>query len=213
MYCPDSFSEKRPEIIQEMIRSHPLATIVSMGNDGLEANHIPLYLTFGQESQIVLQGHVARANPLWREGYLRSDVLVIFQGPQHYISPSWYITKAETGKVVPTWNYTIVHAYGELKVKDNPEWIRQQMVAMTDQQEQNFPHPWHVDDAPPEFTEQVIKQVVGIEIFVTRWMGKWKVSQNQSAGNRDSVNKNLRLQNQPDSAAMSQCILSACRND
>ncbi|MBU2732953.1 FMN-binding negative transcriptional regulator, partial [Acidithiobacillus ferridurans] len=210
---PNSFLEKRPEIIHELIRSYPLATIVSMGNDGLEANHIPLYLKLGQGSQMILQGHVARANSLWREGFLCSDVLVIFQGPQHYISPSWYITKEETGKVVPTWNYAIVHAYGELKVKDNPEWIRQQMAALTDQQEQNLPQPWHVDDAPPEFTEQLIEQVVGIEIFVTRLMGKWKVSQNQSAGNRDSVNKHLGLQNKPDSAAMSQCILSACRND
>lgn len=187
--------------------------MVSLGNDGLEANHIPLYLTFGQGSQMVLQGHVARANPLWREASPDSEMLVIFQGPQHYISPSWYVTKAENGKVVPTWNYAIVHAYGPLKINENPDWIRQQMAALTDQQEQNLPQPWHVDDAPPEFTEQVIQQVVGIEIFVTRWMGKWKVSQNQSAGNRDSVNKNLRLQNQPDSAAMSQCILSACRND
>ncbi|MCR1342357.1 FMN-binding negative transcriptional regulator, partial [Acidithiobacillus ferrooxidans] len=165
----------------------PLATLVSMGGNSLEANHIPLYLVPGEGPQPVLQGHVARANPLWRETLPDDEVLVIFQGPQHYISPSWYATKAETGKVVPTWNYAVVHAHGPLQVRDDPYWVRQQMVALTAQQENSFTPPWEVGDAHRDFTDRLIQQVVGIEIPISRWVGKWKISQNQPVGNRDSV--------------------------
>ena len=208
MYCPDPFAETRPEILRALIQRYPLATLVSIGANGLEANHIPLYLAPGEGPQPVLQGHVARANPLWREVSPDDEVLVIFQGPQHYISPSWYATKAETGKVVPTWNYAVVHAYGPLHVKDDPAWVRQQMVALTAQQENGFTLPWQVDDAPRDFTERLIQQVVGIEIPVSRWMGKWKVSQNQPVGNRDTVVAHLGQQKQPDSGVMAEYVLA-----
>ena len=211
MYCPEPFAETRPEILRALIQRYPLATLVSMGANGLEANPIPLYLVPGEGPQPVLQGHVARANPLWREVPSNSEVLVIFQGPQHYISPSWYATKVETGKVVPTWNYAVVQAYGPLQVRDDPDWVRQQIVALTAQQESGFTLPWQVDDAPQDFTERLIRQVVGIEIPVSRWMGKWKVSQNQPVGNRDSVVAHLEQQNRPDSETMAEYVLATRR--
>ncbi|MBU2784907.1 FMN-binding negative transcriptional regulator [Acidithiobacillus ferriphilus] len=213
MYCPDPFAETRPEILRALIQRYPLATLVSMGGNGLEANHIPLYLAPGEGPQPVLQGHVARANPLWREVPPDDDVLVIFQGPQHYISPSWYATKAETGKVVPTWNYAVVHAHGPLQVRDDPDWVRQQMVALTAQQENDFTLPWQVDDAPQDFTERLIGQVVGIEIPISRWMGKWKVSQNQPPCNRDSVVAHLARQKQPDSGVMAEYVQTSLKDD
>ena len=213
MYCPDPFAETRPEILRALIQRYPLATLVSMGANGLEANHIPLYLASGEGPQPVLQGHVACANPLWREASPDDEVLVIFQGPQHYISPSWYATKAETGKVVPTWNYAVVHAHGQLQVRDDPDWVRQQMVALTAQQEKDFLQPWQVEDAPRDFTERLIQQVVGIEIPISRWMGKWKVSQNQPQCNRESVAAHLAQQGDAYSAAMADLVLSRRTSD
>ncbi|MBN6742343.1 FMN-binding negative transcriptional regulator [Acidithiobacillus sp. MC6.1] len=212
MYCPEAFAENRPEILRTLIQRYPLATLITMGSNGLEANHIPLYLLPGEGPHQVLHGHVARANPLWREAPPDGEVLVIFQGPQHYISPSWYATKAETGKVVPTWNYAVVHAYGPLQVRDDPDWVRQQMVALTAQQENGFTLPWQVDDAPQDFTERLIGQVVGIEIPVSRWVGKWKISQNQPRGNRDSVVAHLEQQNRSDSGAMVEYVLASLKD-
>ena len=212
MYCPEPFAETRPEILRALIQHYPLATLVSMGANGLEANHIPLYLVPGERPQPVLQGHVARANPLWQEAPPVGEVLVIFQGPQHYISPSWYATKAETGNVVPTWNYAVVHAHGSLRVRDDPDWVRQQMAALTTQQEKDFSRPWEVEDAPRDFTERLIQQVVGIEITISRWMGKWKVSQNQPLCNRDSVVAHLEQQKRPDSEAMADYVLTSRKN-
>ena len=213
MYCPEAFAENRPEILRTLIQRYPLATLITMGSNGLEANHIPLYLLPGEGPHQVLHGHVARANPLWREAPPDGEVLVIFQGPQHYISPSWYATKAETGKVVPTWNYAVVHAYGPLQVRDDPDWVRQQMVALTAQQENGFTLPWQVDDAPRDFTERLIGQVVGIEIPISRWAGKWKVSQNQPLCNRDNVVAHLEQQKQPDSEAMAEYVLTSLKDD
>lgn len=208
MYCPELFAETRPEILRALIQRYPLATLVSMGGNGLEA----LYLVPGEGPQLMLQGHLARANPLWREASPDGEVLVIFQGPQHYISPSWYATKAETGKVVPTWNYAVVHAQGPLHVRNDPDWVRNQMVALTAQQENGFTPPWQVDDAPRDFTGRLIQQVVGIEIPISRWVGKWKVSQNQPLCNRDNVVAHLEQQKQPDSEAMAEYVLASLKD-
>ncbi|WP_230959322.1 FMN-binding negative transcriptional regulator, partial [Acidithiobacillus ferrooxidans] len=152
-----------------------------------------------------------RQSPVAR-GASDDEVLVIFQGPQHYISPSWYATKAETGKVVPTWNYAVVHAYGPLQVRDDSAWVRQQMVALTAQQENGFTLPWQVEDAPQDFTERLIQQVGGIEISISRWMGKWKISQNQPVGNRDSVVAHLEQQKQIDSGSMAEYVLASLKD-
>ena len=165
-----------------LMRARPLATLLSHGPDGLNANHIPLLLVDGK-----LQGHVARANPLWQAGKVVGEILVIFHGDESYISPSNYATKAEHGKVVPTWNYVAVHAYGELRVIDDPAWIFSQISALTATNEAALPQPWAVSDAPTEYIEKMLGAIVGIEISITRLLGKWKVSQNQPAENQASL--------------------------
>ena len=187
MYLPSHFEETRPEVLHALVRDHPLATLVTQTAQGLEANHIPLYLRVHSDASASLVGHVARSNPLWRETDLAVPVLAVFQGPQHYISPSWYATKHEHGKVVPTWNYAVVHVRGTLQVRDNAAWILQQMKELTAQQEAPLPRPWKVDDAPVDYTERLLAAVVGIEIPVATLAGKWKVSQNQPPVNQATV--------------------------
>ncbi|MDD1622689.1 MAG: FMN-binding negative transcriptional regulator [Methylococcaceae bacterium] len=203
MYIPKHFEEPRIDVMQALIRDHPLATLVTLSADGLNANHIPLHLAADDGSHYgSLRGHVARANPLWRDFEKQTEVLAIFQSENAYISPSWYATKRESGKVVPTWNYAAVHAYGQLKVIDDPAWLRQQLEALTMEREATFPEPWSVADAPHDFTERLIGQIVGIEINVTRLLGKWKVSQNQPPENRIGVIKGLNDFDQPEMAAL-----------
>ncbi len=182
MYLPKHFAETDVAEMHALMRAHPLATLVSAGPDGLNANHIPLLLADGK-----LQGHVARANPLWKDGQVAGEVLVIFQGHESYISPSGYATKAEHGKVVPTWNYTAVHAWGDLRVIDDPAWIFAQISALTATHEAALPQPWAVTDAPADYIEKMLGAIVGIEITINRLLGKWKVSQNQPAANQASL--------------------------
>lgn len=186
MYLPKHFAEDDIAEMHALMRANPLATLVSHGPDGLDANHIPLLLADAAPHG-KLQGHVARANPLWKPGRVTGEVLVVFQGDESYISPSGYATKAEHGKVVPTWNYAAVHAYGELKVIDNADWILAQVSALTATNEAALPQPWAVTDAPADYIDKMLGAIVGIEITITRLIGKWKVSQNQPAENRASL--------------------------
>jgi transcriptional regulator len=187
MYQPQHFEETRLEVLQALVTSQPLSTLVTLSDAGLVADQIPMLLRASLGPQGTLVGHVARANPLWRETQLETPVLVIFQGPQHYVSPGWYPTKQEHGKVVPTWNYVVVQARGLLRVHDDAAWVREQATQITGQQERGSAKPWAVDDAPRDYTDSMIKAVVGISIEVTHWAGKWKVSQNQPAVNRAGV--------------------------
>jgi transcriptional regulator len=186
MYLPKHFAEDDVAEMHALMRANPLATLVSHGPDGLNANHIPLLLT-DAEPHGKLQGHVARANPLWKEDSVTGEVLVVFHGDESYISPSGYATKAEHGKVVPTWNYVAVHAYGELRVIDDPDWILAQVSALTATNEATLPQPWAVTDAPADYIGKLLGAIVGIEITVTRLLGKWKVSQNQPPANQASL--------------------------
>jgi transcriptional regulator len=198
MYIPKHFDEPRIEVMQALMRDYPLATLITLSADGLNANHIPLHWL--EESDTIygsLRGHIARSNPLWTDFDQQAEVLAVFQAENAYISPSWYASKPQTGKVVPTWNYAAVHAYGTLRVIDDPAWIRRQLQAMTDEFEAGFSEPWLVADAPADFTERLITQIVGIEISVTRLQGKWKVSQNQPPDNQNSVIEALRASGQP----------------
>lgn len=201
MYSPSHFDESRPEVLQGLMHAHPLATLVTLSDDGLTANHIPLHLQADGSAFGKLVGHVARANPVWQNTHALAEVLVIFQGPDAYITPSWYATKPDGGKVVPTWNYAVVHAHGPLVVKDDPQWVRAQLESMTRQHEASRPQPWAVEDAPREFTDRLLQAIVGIEIPITRLQGKWKVSQNQPASNRASVIAGLTEQGHTGSAA------------
>ena len=209
MYIPKHFDEPRIDVMQALIRDYPLATLTTWSVDGLNANHIPLHLADDGSPCGSLRGHVARANPLWTNFDKQTEVLAIFQSENAYISPSWYATKQETGKVAPTWNYAAVHAYGSLKIIEDPAWILSQIEALTMKQEAVFPKPWAVSDAPSDFTERLIEQIVGIEIVVTRLLGKWKVSQNQPPENQNGVIKGLHESNHPEMAAL---VLAGTRN-
>ena len=186
MYVPKHFAEDDVAEMHALMRANPLATLITHGPDGLNANHIPMLL-IAQGACGTLHGHVARANPLWKPGQVVGEVLVVFQGDESYISPSGYATKAEHGRVVPTWNYAAVHAYGQLAVIDDPAWIFGQVSALTASNEATLPQPWAVTDAPPDYIEKMLGAIVGIEITVTRLLGKWKVSQNQPAANQASL--------------------------
>lgn len=202
MYTPKHFDEPRLDVMQALIRDYPLAILVALSADGLNANHIPLHWVDNGSHYGCLRGHVARANPMWRDANPSSEVLAIFQAENAYISPSWYATKQQTGKVVPTWNYAVVHAYGSLRVIDDAAWIRNQLEQMTILHEAAFQEPWAVSDAPRDFTDKLIEQIVGIEIGVTWLQGKWKVSQNQPAENQDSAIQGLNKSGKPEMAAL-----------
>jgi transcriptional regulator len=191
MYIPKHFEQPQIENMHELMRAWPLATLVTLSSGGLAANHIPLHLTCAPAPFGTLRCHVARANPLWRDFSQKVEVLAIFHGPDVYITPSWYVTKQETGKVAPTWNYAVVHAYGTLRAIDDAAWVREHLETLTDHHEAHFPKPWAVSDAPREFIEETIKAIVGIEIVITRLSGKWKVSQNQPAQNQAGVIEGL----------------------
>lgn len=207
MYLPAHFEERRPEPLHALMRHQPLATLVTLDAQGQpDANHIPLHLELGPGDGPLgrLCGHVARANPLWREAAAqRTEVLAIFHGPAAYISPAWYPSKAQDGRVVPTWNYVVVHAHGQLRAVDGDRaWLRQQLTALTAQQEAGLPHtPWQLDEAPADYLERMLGAIVGLELTVTRLVGKWKVSQNHSASNRAGVVAGLTAQGQHEAAA------------
>ncbi|MCU0922056.1 MAG: FMN-binding negative transcriptional regulator, partial [Burkholderiaceae bacterium] len=156
------------------------------GEDGHTADHLPLEFDATAGEQGTLFGHVARANPLWRVA-AGAPVLAVFGGPQAYVSPSWYPSKAATHKVVPTWNYTVVHAHGVLEAVEDAPWLRALVGRLTDQFEAPRPTPWAVDDAPTDYVQQMLRAIVGIRIPLTRLLGKWKVSQNRSEADRLGV--------------------------
>lgn len=192
MYLPSHFEETRADVLQRLIRDHPLGALVTFGAGGLDANHIPfeydpLPAPFG-----TLRAHVARANPVWREFSGDIEPLVIFQGPQVYITPSWYRTKKETGKVVPTFNYIVVHAYGAMRVFEDSDWLRKFVGGLTDRFEASRAQPWAISDAPEDFITMQLRAIVGIEIQLTRLIGKWKTSQNRPTADQEGVVAGLR---------------------
>jgi transcriptional regulator len=199
MYTPKLFEESRPEVLDALMSAHPLATLVTQGEDGLEANHIPLKARRDTLGGLVLEGHVARANPIWQKNH--QTILVIFQGEQTYISPAWYASKKEHGKVVPTWNYAVVHAQGTLVARDDPVWLHHFLNQLTQTHERRVGSDWNIRDAPDDYIEQLKKAIVGIEIPVTRIIGKWKVSQNRPPADRVTV-KTALLGRDPASASL-----------
>ena len=193
MYTPSHFDETRPGLLHGLIAQYPLGTVITHGAAGLDADHIPFELCapaadapFG-----VLRAHVARANPLWRQG---GQAMVVFQGPSAYVSPALYEDKPLTGKVVPTWNYMAVHAHGTLRAIEDPVWILALLERLTATHEAGRAAPaWSVHDAPPEYINKLLQAIVGIEIPVQRMQGKWKLSQNRSARDQDVVAAETRL--------------------
>ncbi len=206
MYVPEKFEESRIDVMHRLIRERPLATLITLSSSGLNANHIPLQVSETPAPFGTLRGHVARANPIVSDVKSEVEALAVFHGADAYISPSWYATKKETGKVVPTWNYTVVHAYGVLRLIDDPAWLRAQIESLTNQNEASFPEPWAVSDAPPEYIDRLIGAIVGVEMVITRLIGKWKVSQNQPAGNRAGVAAGLLAVSASDAEAMAALV-------
>lgn len=186
MYLPPHFEQRDPAALHALMREHPLAALVSLGDEGLTADHVPLEFDATAGEHGTLFGHVARTNPLWRVA-AGAPVLVVFGGPQAYVSPSWYPSKAVTHKVVPTWNYTVVHAHGVLEAVEDAPWLRALVGRLTDHREAPQPAPWAVDDAPVEYVQQMLRAIVGIRIPLTRLVGKWKISQNRSETDRLGV--------------------------
>lgn len=192
MYLPAYFEESRAGVLHALMRARPLATLVTLADSGLVANHVPVETVGEPLPHGMLRGHIARANPLWREYRAGSEALAIFQGPQAYISPSFYPSKQETGEVVPTWDYAVVHARGTLRFVQDRVWLRALVTRLTDAHEASRPVPWKIGDAPPPYIEKMLSMIVGFELSITGLTGKWKLSQNHSATNRLGVAKGLR---------------------
>jgi len=185
-----------------LIESHPLASLVTIASSGLFASHLPMVLERKSATRALLKGHLSRANKQWQDFQPGVQALAIFSGPEHYISPSWYPEKKETGKVVPTWNYAVVHVYGHLRVVEDPAWLMEHLNALTTVHEASFPAPWKVSDAPADYIASLIKGIVGVELPIERIEGKWKASQNHPERNRIGVVEGLERLNTPESLAM-----------
>lgn len=187
MYCPAPFQEIRPEVLEAAIANYPLATLVTIGAQGIGASHLPLLHHSAGDAPGVLRGHLARANPQWQEYLPESEALAIFNGPQHYITPGWYPSKQEHGRVVPTWNYVTVHVRGKLTFHTDPAWLLENVRALTDSQEAANQPPWRVSDAPEDYIGKMLGAIVGVELRIGGWEGKWKLSQNRPEADRQGV--------------------------
>ena len=203
MYLPAHFEETRTAVMHDLLRAHPLATWVVQSADGLVVNHIPFLVDADRGPHGTLVGHVARANPVWKQ--LGTSVAV-FQGPQAYVSPNWYPTKHAHGKAVPTWNYAVVHAHGTPRAIDSRDALLNIVTRLTGVHEAGQAAPWAVSDAPADYLEQMLKAIVGIEMPIERLVGKWKVSQNRSEADRLGTVAGLRHQGDAQSVAMAALV-------
>jgi transcriptional regulator len=190
MYTPPVFRVDETSQIHEMMRACRLATLVTATAQGLMATPLPLILAEDEGEHGVLYGHLARANPQWKEPVL-GEAMVLFNGPDAYVTPSWYETKRETGKVVPTWNYAAVHAYGAVAFFEEPERLREAVTRLTDLHEAGRSEPWSVSDAPPEFVQAQLRGIVGLRLPIARLEGKLKMSQNRPPADRRRVAEGL----------------------
>src|SRR5262245_56686071 len=212
MYRPPHFDETRVPVLHDLIRQQAFATLVTLGSEGLVASHLPMLLDPAPAPLGTLRCHVARANTQWRDFKPDVAALVIIGGPQAYVSPGWYATKQETGKVVPTWNYAVVHAYGTLRIFEDADSLRALVRALTDRHEAGRTPPWNIDDAPAEFIDRQLKGIVGFEMPISRLVGKWKLSQNRPVQDRAGVISGLRELGDESSAAMADLMAASEKN-
>lgn len=206
MYIPQHFEEHDVVVLQALVRSHPLGTWVTEAKGHLVVNHIPFILDSTRGPCGTLVGHVARANAVWRDASRHVESVVVFQGPQAYITPSWYPAKNEHGKVVPTWNYVVVHAHGIPVVIDDSAWLRRHVEELTRVHESRRDAPWHVSDAPSNYVDALLGAIVGIEIPIARLVGKWKASQNRPVSDRQGVITGLQGSSDPESQQMARLV-------
>jgi transcriptional regulator len=211
LYLPEQFNETRTEVLHALMRARPLATLVTSCESGLVANHVPLQTLAEPAPLGSLRGHVARANPLWR-GYAQgSEALAIFQGPDAYISPSLYPSKMQSGEVVPTWDYAVVHAHGTLRFINDVEWLHGFVAGLTATHEASRPEPWKISDAPREYIEKMLRMIVGFEFSILRLTGKWKVSQNRPAADQLGVVQGLQSSGDADSREIAAMLAARSR--
>jgi transcriptional regulator len=197
MYVPSAFRQSSEDELFGLVEHYPFATLVAITASGLLANHQPMVLHRDEGSQGLLRGHLARGNALVDDALEGADVLAIFQGPSAYISPSWYPSKAEHGKVVPTWNFAAVHCQAVLRFQSDSDWLLTHLSSLTQMHEQGLPEPWSVDDAPAHFIDTMMRGIVGIELELKHVEGKWKLGQNRA--DADRVNVERVLANESDS--------------
>jgi len=201
------------EVIHALIEARPLGAWVCHGRDGLVANHVPFFLDRGRGPNGTLIGHVSRANMVWRELGPATPSVVMFQGPQAYISPSWYPGKAEHGQVVPTWNYVVAHAHGVARAIDDRDWLLDMVNRLTDVQEARHALPWRVGDAPSSFIDKFLRAIVGIEIPIDRLEGKLKASQDEALQDRVGTVRGLRGEPTDDARSMAELVERAIEKD
>jgi len=192
MYTPAHFAVTDPAALHRIIREHPLGMLVTPSPDGLDANHIPFEFDPTVGAHGLLSAHVARANPVWQQCAGGADVLIVFRGNEHYISPNWYPSKHETHRQVPTWNYEVVHAHGRLTVRDDDKFVRGVVARLTRAHEASEPKPWKMGDSAPDYIDGMVRAIVGIEVLVTRLEGKSKLSQNRESRDVQGAADSLR---------------------
>ena len=208
MYLPPYFEEKRPEVLHRLMTDNPLAALVTHGAKGLDANHVPFEFDTSMGDHGILRAHVARANPICKEIDSGSDVMVIFQGASGYISPSFYPGKQETHRQVPTFNYLIVHAHGRITIRDDESFVRGVVARLTRKMEAGETAPWKMGDAPPDFIQTMLQAIVGIEIEVTRLVGKAKLSQDETAADRIGAINGVRQRETNAATALADAMLN-----
>lgn len=206
MYLPTHFAVTDPEALHELMRAHPLGALVTHGEGGLDASHLPFEFDAEEGEHGVLRAHVARNNPLWQEVTDGQEVLVIFKATDGYVSPNWYPSKLEHHRQVPTWNYAVVHAHGRIRVRDDARFVRRLLASLTRVHEATEPKPWKMADAPRDYLEAMVAAVVGIEVEISELVGKFKLSQNKEAADRQGVVDALRERDQSRLAAAMQTV-------
>jgi transcriptional regulator len=205
MYQPDHFRVEDAAQMHALMRVRPFAALVSAGASGLYASHLPTVLK-EEGRHGLIECHLARANPHCKDLAEVGEALMIFQGPEGYITPNWYPTKAQSGKVVPTWNYAVVHAYGKPEVMNDADWLRRHVTELTEQQEKSEPKPWAVTDAPASYIDVMLRGIVGFRFAIARLEGKWKMSQNRDIQDRAGVVKGLGLRAEGDDLEIAEFV-------
>jgi transcriptional regulator len=206
MYIPEPFNVADTGELVALMRTRPFAALISAGPAGLNATHLPTVLKSEGEQPAVIECHLARANPQWKEFAAGRDALMIFGGPQGYIRPGWYPSKSLTGKAVPTWNYAVVHAHGRAEAIEDRAWLERHVSELSEQQEHDQPAPWATSDAPRSYFETMLRGIVGIRFEIARLEGKCKMSQNRSAVDREGVIRGLRARDAVDDVAVAELV-------
>jgi transcriptional regulator len=206
MYTPKAFEVTDLPLLHAAMKQSDLATLITNTSEGLVATHLPLLLDESKGEFGMLSGHISRANTQWQQSDPNAEALIIFLGLDTYVTPNWYPAKQETGRVVPTWNYAAIHAYGRLSFTEDPEWLRAMVTALTNKHEASFPAPWQVSDAPKAFIDAQLKAIVGFEFEIVRLEGKQKFNQNRSAEDRLGVIEGLRETGKTQVAALMEKI-------